>query len=77
MKAVKFLGVTNPSMLNVFPVETDSATRDVEQEWMHHVHRRVVSRENRGSRGSEREASQTGLLPDLLHGTRLRILTPL
>src|SRR5439155_2957295 len=31
----------------------------------------------RGSRGSEREASQSGLLPDLLHGAGFRILAPL
>src|SRR5439155_27315754 len=57
LKAIEFLAGANPAVLDVLPVEADSATRAVEQELMDHVHCLVLSRENRGSRGSEREAS--------------------
>src|SRR5207245_4135529 len=70
--AVQLLG-TNPSLLDVFPIEADPAIRSVEEEWMDDVECRAVSSEDRISRSTECDCADPGLFPNLHDGPGFRI----
>src|SRR6266571_2883280 len=68
---------TNPSVLDIFPIEAHPTIRSVEEERVDDVDRRAVASQDRISRSTECDCADPGLFPNLHDGPVFRIFATL